>query len=107
MEEERFGELMTIELLPGGGEIPLAEDNKKEWVNLKVEFMMLRRVQDQYAALMEGIHEFVPKDLLSMFDEREVELLIGGIAQSVYLLTTNYSKSDIFFSRCVCVQSDK
>jgi len=94
MEEERFGELMTIELLPGGGEIPLAEDNKKEWVNLKVEFMMLRRVQDQYAALMEGIHEFVPKDLLSMFDEREVELLIGGIAQidvEDWVKNTNYN----------------
>jgi hypothetical protein len=65
---------------------------------------MLRRVQEQYAALMEGIHEFVPKDLLSMFDEREVELLIGGIAQSMYNIISDYFSSDTFFSRCVCVQ---
>lgn len=103
MEEERFGELITIDLLPGGVDIPVTEENKKEWVNLKVEFIMLRRVQEQYAALMEGIHEFVPKDHLSMFDEREVELLIGGIAQSMYILSSDSSKSDIFFSRCVCV----
>lgn len=76
---------MTIDLLPGGADIPVNEENKSEFVNLKVEFIMLRRVQEQYAALMEGIHEFVPKDLLSMFDEREVELLIGGIAQSTYI----------------------
>jgi E3 ubiquitin-protein ligase NEDD4 len=50
--------------------------------SLKVEFVMLRRVQEQYSAFMEGVHDFVPKELLSTFDEREVELLIGGIAQS-------------------------
>jgi E3 ubiquitin-protein ligase NEDD4 len=104
VEDERFGELITIDLLPGGGDIPVTEENKKEWVLLKVEFMMLRRVQEQYAALMEGIHDFVPKNLLSVFDEREVELLIGGIAQSTHIFTSDYSKSDIFFSRCVCVQ---
>lgn len=43
---------------------------------------MLRRVEEQYSAFMEGVHDFVPRELISTFDEREVELLIGGIAQS-------------------------
>lgn len=79
--DERFGETLTIELIPGGADIPVTEENKKEFVRLKVEFIMLRRVEEQYAAFMEGVHNFIPKDLLSTFDEREVELLIGGIAQ--------------------------
>ncbi|PVF96706.1 HECT-domain-containing protein [Serendipita vermifera] len=82
VEDERFGEMLTIELLPGGADIPVTEENKKEFIDLKVEFIMLRRVQEQYAAFMEGLHDFVPQSLLSTFDEREVELLIGGIAQS-------------------------
>lgn len=60
---------------------------------------MVRRVEEQYAALMEGMHEFIPHDLLSMFDEREVELLIGGIAQSEFLFILVHSQSDI------CLQS--
>lgn len=52
--------------------------------------MMLRRVEEQYAAFMEGVHDFVPHDLLSAFDEREVELLIGGIAQSMLYRVRNY-----------------
>jgi E3 ubiquitin-protein ligase NEDD4 len=100
VEDERFGEMLTIELLPGGADIPVTEENKKEFIefvrdylpissltwlcSLKVEFIMLRRVQEQYAAFMEGLHDFVPQDLLSSFDEREVELLIGGIAQSKF-----------------------
>ncbi|PVF99328.1 HECT-domain-containing protein, partial [Serendipita vermifera] len=81
VEDERFGEMLTIELLPGGADIPVTEENKKEFIEF-VEFIMLRRVQEQYAAFMEGLHDFVPQSLLSTFDEREVELLIGGIAQS-------------------------
>lgn len=30
--EDRFGELVTIELKPGGADIPVTEDNKKEYV---------------------------------------------------------------------------
>lgn len=30
--EDRFGELVTIELKPGGGDVPVTEENKKEYV---------------------------------------------------------------------------
>jgi hypothetical protein len=30
--EDRFGELVTIELKPGGAEVPVTEENKKEYV---------------------------------------------------------------------------
>lgn len=32
LQEERFGELVTIELKPGGVDIPVTEDNKQEFV---------------------------------------------------------------------------
>ncbi|KAG8804185.1 hypothetical protein FRC16_000125 [Serendipita sp. 398] len=101
IEDERFGEIVTIPLLPGGADVPVTEENKKEYVeyvlycihllrlisltypsqSLKVEFLIRRRVEEQYAAFMEGLNNLVPQEHLSAFDEREVELLIGGIAQ--------------------------
>ena len=30
---------------------------------------------------MTGFHELIPADLVNVFDERELELLIGGIAE--------------------------
>lgn len=30
---------------------------------------------------MAGFHELIPADLVNVFDERELELLIGGIAE--------------------------
>jgi E3 ubiquitin-protein ligase NEDD4 len=30
---------------------------------------------------MEGLLELIPKDLITVFDERELELLIGGMSE--------------------------
>ncbi|KAJ7600618.1 hypothetical protein C8J56DRAFT_1010453 [Mycena floridula] len=79
--ESRFGELVTIELKPGGEDIPVTEENKKEFVDLVVSYRISRRVKDQFEAFMEGLLELVPSDLINVFDERELELLIGGMAE--------------------------
>lgn len=38
-------------------------------------------MEEQFNALMAGFHEFVTADMLEIFDERELELLIGGLAE--------------------------
>jgi E3 ubiquitin-protein ligase NEDD4 len=32
VEDERFGEMLTLELVPGGANIALTEENKQQWV---------------------------------------------------------------------------
>ncbi|KAF9077780.1 hypothetical protein BDP27DRAFT_1413468 [Rhodocollybia butyracea] len=79
--EDRFGELVTIDLKPNGGDIPVTEENKKEYVEAVVEYRISRRVKDQFNAFMEGLLELIPVDLIGVFDEREMELLIGGMSE--------------------------
>lgn len=45
-----------------------------------VEWRIQKRVDEQFQAFVTGFHELIPPDLVSVFDERELELLIGGIA---------------------------
>lgn len=78
--EERFGELVNLELKPGGEEIDVTEENKKEYVDLVVEYRISRRVKEQFDAFMDGLLELIPRDLINVFDERELELLIGGMS---------------------------
>jgi E3 ubiquitin-protein ligase NEDD4 len=40
----------------------------------------VKRVEEQFNAFMSGFNELIPPDLVNVFDERELELLIGGIA---------------------------
>jgi E3 ubiquitin-protein ligase NEDD4 len=79
--EERFGELVTIELKPGGEDVPVTEANKKEYVDTVVAYRISTRVKDQFNSFMEGLLELIPRDLVNVFDERELELLIGGMSE--------------------------
>ena len=79
--EERFGETVVIELKPDGADTAVKEGNKKEYVDLMVEYHISKRVKDQFDALMSGFNELIPQDLIYVFDERELELLIGGMSE--------------------------
>ncbi|VDB98127.1 unnamed protein product [Peniophora sp. CBMAI 1063] len=79
--EDRFGELVTIELKPGGEEIPVTEENKGEYVELLVDYRIARRVQEQFTAFLEGFTDAIPIELIKVFDENELELLIGGVSE--------------------------
>lgn len=79
--ESRFGELVTVELKPGGNDIVLSEENKQEYVNLVVDYRISKRVKEQFDAFMEGLLDLIPNDLVTLFDERELELLINGMSE--------------------------
>lgn len=79
--EDRFGELVTIELKPGGADIPVTEENKKDYVDAVVEHRISKRIKDQFEAFMSGFSELIPQELITVFDERELELLIGGMSE--------------------------
>ena len=79
--EERFGEMVTVELKPGCADVPVTEENKKEYVNHIVEYRISKRVKEQFDSFMLGFSELIPQDLINVFDERELELLIGGMSE--------------------------
>lgn len=79
--EERFGEMVTVELKPGGADIPVTEENKKDYVSAVVEYRISKRVKEQFDAFMSGFSELIPQELINVFDDRELELLIGGMSE--------------------------
>jgi len=79
--EDRFGEMVTIDLKPGGSEVPVTEENKKDYVDHITEYRIMKRVKDQFDAFSSGFLELIPQELINVFDERELELLIGGMSE--------------------------
>ncbi|KAJ5939469.1 hypothetical protein N7466_002603 [Penicillium verhagenii] len=80
VDDEKFGERRTIDLIPGGRDIPVTNENKPQYIELVTEWKIVKRVEEQFNAFMSGFNELIPADLVNVFDERELELLIGGIA---------------------------
>ncbi|TKY90892.1 hypothetical protein EX895_000890 [Sporisorium graminicola] len=79
--EDKFGEMVTVELKPGGEEVDVTDENKKEYVDLMTEWRISKRVEEQFKAFISGFTELIPQDLINVFDERELELLIGGMSE--------------------------
>ncbi|KAL2313625.1 E3 ubiquitin-protein ligase pub3 [Schizosaccharomyces pombe] len=80
VEEDHFGEVRTVELITNGENIEVTEENKKKYVDLVTEWRVSKRVEQQFNAFYSGFVELVSPDLVNVFDERELELLIGGIS---------------------------
>ncbi|KAI5952408.1 hulA [Candida jiufengensis] len=80
-EEEIFGERVEVDLKPQGKEIEVTEENKHEYVELITEWRISKRVEEQFKAFIDGFNELIPQELVNVFDERELELLIGGLAE--------------------------
>lgn len=80
VEDDNFGEVETIQLKPDGGNIAVTNDNKLEYVELITQWRIETRVKEQFRAFITGFNELIPEDLVNVFDERELELLIGGIS---------------------------
>ena len=104
VDDERFGELVVVDLKPDGKDIEVTDENKKEYVELYTQWRIGDRVQEQFKAFMDGFNELVPEDLVNVFDERELELLIGGIAEidvEDWKKHTDYRGCLLYTSRCV------
>ncbi|XP_067891771.1 E3 ubiquitin-protein ligase HECW2 isoform X2 [Heterodontus francisci] len=81
VNEEVFGQITERELKPGGANIPVVEKNKKEYIEKMVKWRIERGVVQQTESLVRGFYEVVDARLVSVFDARELELVIAGTAE--------------------------
>ncbi|KAJ9117613.1 hypothetical protein QFC22_004463 [Naganishia vaughanmartiniae] len=80
LEVEEFGAKKVIDLKENGSQIPVTEENKQEYVNLVVEHRLESAIKDQIKAILDGFYEIIPRNLISIFDPDQLELLISGVS---------------------------
>uniref|UniRef100_A0A8C2ETA8 HECT-type E3 ubiquitin transferase n=1 Tax=Cyprinus carpio TaxID=7962 RepID=A0A8C2ETA8_CYPCA len=81
VNEEVFGQVTERELKSGGTNVQVTEKNKKEYIERMVKWRVERGVVQQTQALVRGFYEVVDSRLVSVFDARELELVIAGTAE--------------------------
>uniref|UniRef100_A0A8C8SRZ1 E3 ubiquitin-protein ligase n=1 Tax=Pelusios castaneus TaxID=367368 RepID=A0A8C8SRZ1_9SAUR len=79
IDEENFGQTYQVDLKPNGSEIMVTNENKREYIDLVIQWRFVNRVQKQMNAFLEGFTELLPTDLIKIFDENELELLMCGL----------------------------
>lgn len=74
-------EVTDFELIPGGRNIRVTEENKDKYVDLVAEHTLTTAIRPQINAFLEGFNELIPRHLISIFNDKELELLISGLPE--------------------------
>ncbi|KAK0651421.1 hypothetical protein B0T16DRAFT_434573 [Cercophora newfieldiana] len=79
VEDDEFGVTKVVDLCENGRNIQVTEENKHEYVRMIVEHKLLSSVKEQMEHFLKGFHEIIPEELIAIFNEQELELLISGL----------------------------
>ncbi|XP_021641769.2 E3 ubiquitin-protein ligase UPL1 isoform X2 [Hevea brasiliensis] len=74
-------EVTDYELKPGGRNIRVTEETKHEYVDLVADHILTNAIRPQINSFLEGFNELVPPELISIFNDKELELLISGLPE--------------------------
>ncbi|AET39190.1 E3 ubiquitin-protein ligase TOM1 Ecym_4111 [Eremothecium cymbalariae DBVPG len=79
VEADDYGEHKIIDLIENGSHVAVTEENKHDYVKKIVEYKLQTSVKVQMDNFLQGFYAIIPKELISIFDEQELELLISGL----------------------------
>nr|XP_060624725.1 probable E3 ubiquitin-protein ligase HECTD2 [Anolis sagrei ordinatus] len=76
--QEEFGVIKCYNLKPSGDKIPVTNQNRKEYVQLYVDFLLNKSIYKQFAAFYYGFHSVCASYALMLLRPEEVEILVCG-----------------------------
>ncbi|KAL6897777.1 hypothetical protein ACP4OV_006736 [Aristida adscensionis] len=90
-----YGEQCEEELLPGGREMRVTNDNVITFIHLVANHRLNYQIRAQSTHFLRGFQQLIPKDWIDMFNEHEIQILISGSLESLDIddlrSNTNYS----------------
>jgi E3 ubiquitin-protein ligase NEDD4 len=78
---EVLGQKDEIEMVKGGADMEVNNDNFPEYLEACLKYRMLDRVKTQLTELLLGFFDVIPEPLLTIFDFQELELLMCGMPE--------------------------
>jgi E3 ubiquitin-protein ligase NEDD4 len=91
---EIMGVKSVVELVKGGADIEVTNDNFPEYVEACLKYKLMDVVKPQLNELLLGFFDVIPEPLLTIFDFQELELLMCGLPEiemEDWQLHTEYS----------------
>ncbi|OQR99391.1 HECT E3 ubiquitin ligase [Achlya hypogyna] len=70
---------VEVDLVPHGSDIAVTDANKHEYIELMVRHLVFGRVEPQLLAIIKGLYDVIPSELLTAFDHKELELILCGL----------------------------
>nr|XP_029118823.1 E3 ubiquitin-protein ligase UPL6 isoform X2 [Elaeis guineensis] len=78
-----YGEQREEELLPGGKEKRVTNDNVIQFIHLISNHRLNYQIRHQSSHFLRGFEQLIQKEWIEMFNEHEIQLLISGSLESM------------------------
>lgn len=75
--------MQTKELIPGGSQIAVANDNVNLYIHRYAHFKLNLEIAEQSKAFLSGFRDLIPLAWIRMFNANELKLLISGDHESI------------------------
>ncbi|XP_014274256.1 apoptosis-resistant E3 ubiquitin protein ligase 1 isoform X1 [Halyomorpha halys] len=81
-EYDQTGQLnRLVELVPNGSKIRVHNTSKHQYLDALAQYRLATSLKDEIEAFLRGLNDLIPDNLLSIFDENELELLMCGMGE--------------------------
>ena len=69
-----YGETKTVDLIENGGNVTVTQSNKHEFVQLYVQWLLERSIEQQFKAFQTGFKQVCEGSFFSLFRVEEVDI---------------------------------
>ncbi|KAL3877452.1 hypothetical protein ACJMK2_035156 [Sinanodonta woodiana] len=76
--QECFGLVETIELVQGGASKSVTNENRKEYVDMYIDYVFNKSVRDRFEAFYHGFHKVCGGKVLELFHPEELRAMVTG-----------------------------
>ncbi|CAG8446325.1 9918_t:CDS:10 [Funneliformis caledonium] len=73
-----LGVSRTIELIPGGSDIPVTNENRISYIHRVADYRLNKQIELQCGAFFGGLLDLINQKWLMMFNQEELQILVGG-----------------------------
>ncbi|KAF9222782.1 HECT-domain-containing protein [Gyrodon lividus] len=82
---DEFGLAKAVDLIPNGSNVPVTRENRLQYIYLISHYKLSKQIKLQSEAFFEGLSEMIDPKWLRMFNQQELQILLGGVNAPVDL----------------------
>jgi len=82
---EDFGIAKALDLIPNGSNVAVTRENRLQYIQLVSHYRLSKQIKLQSEAFFEGLLEMIDTKWLRMFNQQEVQILLGGVNSPIDL----------------------
>lgn len=82
---EEFGVAKVVDLIPNGSNVPVTRENRLRYIYLVSHYRLTKQIKLQSEAFFEGLSVMIDPKWLRMFNQQELQILLGGVNSPIDL----------------------